>query len=264
MKHIKSFETLNKNIINKDNVNPNKIYILNIDKYTDIIGKIQVDNINTKNIPLITGFILQYNRPTTKFITDNQWNKIRLAKPKEIENYKTVKDNYDITSKKHIRNYKQTNDKTKKNSKYLTSVLFNFLKKLPNNVLPNNYIVTNNASTINITKRIKFLNVTGSLQINKNKINLKKQYGIIKYDYEFIIYFSCNNSDPYVKNIISYIINNISNNNTLFNKINKNNTNEERYTLTFNENNFDQIIDNINNLSIEDIKIISNENKFNL
>jgi hypothetical protein len=149
----------------------------------------------------------------------------------------------------------------------LSETLFNFLKQLTD-ILPENYTVKTNANHITITQ----------ISIGKNGKNKRDVTGIFVIDkftfdrytqnqYEFKILIRCTPSlNPYIIDIANYIIDNIKNYEytTEEHKFNKfMGKLEEDYYIYFNEKYYDEIIDNINKLSIKDLYLRITQNKYN-
>lgn len=99
----------------------------------------------------------------------------------------------------------------------------------------------------------------------KDNFTGKSKFGVKIYKKIFTISLTCKSTEPYINIIINYIVNNIK-----LNKIKPIITKRpgymfnERYELIFDDSNYNQIIDNINKLSTEDIETHINADKYNI
>lgn len=170
---------------------------------------------------------------------------------------------------KHLKTYEQTN------SPYtlfeLRNKLYDFLSKL-NNVLPyheNDYYtiklpVGNSISItriINKTKKQTVLYIPMFKDDNRNK---KSTFGKNIYEKIFTIRIMPKAPDPYTDIIINYIIDNIKSNNVTIIDHGNRHLNNTYHDLIFDETHYNEVIDKINNLSIDDLEISMSANKFNL
>jgi hypothetical protein len=218
------------------------------DPYINIINKYVMNTINDNNLDTneIKFHETQY---------DNIMNNISKLSLEELK-YK-LKDIKPIEPRKYIKKIAEPKPKKEiKKISTLNEALFNFLKQLTD-ILPENYTVKNNSNVIHITK-LSIANNGGNRKDVTGYFILDKFYNTKK-QFIFKIFIRCNPSlNPYINSIVNYIIDNIKTSNTKEeHKYNnkKYDVSEEDYYIYFNENDYEEIIDNINKLSIDELKL---------
>jgi hypothetical protein len=231
-----------------------------IDFINNNIGKIILKKgsktyiVEYKNIPnKIDSYFI--NNTKTFYEKDIKYFSHRKS---ELEKYITKKETPIKEIKPKIINFKSPITMGK-----LYNDIVSFVSNI-NDILPykeNEYYTGKyNLSYITITKVVKnkVKKIVGIISIKKENVpHTISKYGFGKNINEviFTIYFKPYNpfyyeKDPYIDTIMNYLANIISDNN----KIPTKKTEKDSYEITFHENQYDDVINNINKLSMTELK----------